>query len=69
MQGIRIDCPMRNRENGNCLPMGGFCTASNEKLCKAMHSAYDMGVRAGIKEGHEIAKHQNGTECSKTKKE
>lgn len=35
------NCPMRH-ENGNCLPMGGFCTA-NKDICEALRNAYDMG--------------------------
>ena len=35
------DCPMRH-ENGNCLPLGGFCTA-NKNICEALHNAYEMG--------------------------
>lgn len=37
------DCPMRHPDNGNCLPAGGFCTAVNELICAALHSAYDLG--------------------------
>lgn len=38
----RENCPMRHR-NGNCLPCGGFCTAVNDEICKALHNAYDSG--------------------------
>lgn len=38
----RENCPMRHK-NGNCLPCGGFCTAVNDEICKALHSAYDKG--------------------------
>ena len=39
----RVNCPMRHKENGNCLPMGGFCTANGDEMCKALHSAYRLG--------------------------
>ena len=42
----REDCVMRH-ENGNCLPVGGFCTAVNDAICDAVHSAYDKGYIAG----------------------
>ena len=42
----REDCVMRH-ENGNCLPVGGFCTAVNDAICDAVHSAYDKGYVAG----------------------
>lgn len=38
----RKDCPMRH-ENGNCSPVGGFCTAVNDIICDALHSAYRCG--------------------------
>ena len=38
----RKDCPMRH-ENGNCLPVGGFCTAVNDSICEALHNAYRHG--------------------------
>ena len=41
----RLNCPMRH-ENGNCLPMGGFCTAVNDPICEAMHNAYRHGADA-----------------------
>lgn len=39
----RENCPMRHKENGNCLPMGGFCTANGDEMCKALHNAYRSG--------------------------
>ena len=39
----RYKCPMRH-ENGNCLPHGGFCTAVQSEVCKAMRHAFDFGV-------------------------
>ena len=38
----RINCPMRHL-NGNCLVVGGFCTAVNDTICEALHHAYDCG--------------------------
>ena len=35
------NCPMRHK-NGNCLPVGGFCTA-NRDICDALHQAYERG--------------------------
>lgn len=42
----REGCIMRH-ENGNCLPVGGFCTAVNDTICAAIHQAYEKGYRAG----------------------
>ena len=30
-------------ENGNCLPVGGVCTAVNKVFCEIAHNAYDKG--------------------------
>lgn len=38
----RKDCPMRS-ENGNCIPVGGFCTAVSEEYCAVCHNAYSTG--------------------------
>jgi hypothetical protein len=39
----RKTCPMRHN-NGNCLPLGGFCMDSiNDDLCHAMRNAYEHG--------------------------
>ena len=43
MKAIRKRCPMRHPDNGNCSPAGGFCTAINDSICEALHSAYDLG--------------------------
>lgn len=43
MDDIRKDCPMRHPDNGNCLPVGGFCTAVNNIICDALHNAYNRG--------------------------
>ena len=45
----RKDCPMRS-ENGNCLPVGGFCTAVSDVFCKAVYHAYDHGFSDAIEE-------------------
>lgn len=39
----RKNCPMRHSDNGNCLPVGGFCTAVNNIICDALHSALYRG--------------------------
>ena len=36
-------CKLRH-ENGNCLCVGGFCTAVNDEICNAVRSAYDKGL-------------------------
>lgn len=41
----RRNCPLRHEENGNCLSLGGFCTAVSDELCKAMRDAYVKGWR------------------------
>ena len=33
-------------ENGNCLPVGGFCTAINDEICEALHNAFKHGESA-----------------------
>lgn len=38
----RPDCRMRSA-NGNCCPMGGFCTSNSMELCEAMQRAYWTG--------------------------
>ena len=43
IEGMRTKCPMRHPDNGNCQPTGGFCTAVNDQICEALHSAYDLG--------------------------
>ena len=45
------NCPMRHKENGNCIPAGGFCTA-NKNICYALHNAYKMGVESKPVSGH-----------------
>lgn len=36
------NCPMR-ANNGNCLPVGGFCTAVSDVYCEIAHQAYGQG--------------------------
>ena len=40
------ECPMRH-ENGNCNPVGGFCTAVNSGLCDALIKSYEIGFHDG----------------------
>lgn len=47
MRPERTECLMRNPENGNCGPAGGFCTANRDEICAALHSAYDRGFFNG----------------------
>ena len=53
MNGNRKDCPMRH-ENGNCTVAGGFCTAVNDPICEALHSAFDCGYRSAIRARQEV---------------
>ena len=39
----RKNCPMRKAENGNCLIVGGFCTAVPYIFCEIAHKAYRCG--------------------------
>ena len=45
MDQDRIICHMRHKENGNCLPLGGFCTSVSDEICHALHNAYMRGER------------------------
>ena len=38
----RDRCPLRHA-NGNCLPVGGFCTSVNDQICNGLQQAYDHG--------------------------
>ena len=38
----RKNCPLRHA-NGNCLPVGGFCTSVNDQICNGLQQAYDHG--------------------------
>ena len=53
MTNKRKDCPMRH-ENGNCTVAGGFCTAVNDPICEALHSAFDCGYRSAIRARQEV---------------
>ena len=35
-------CPIRH-ENGNCVLVGGFCTAVPDHICEVVRNAYDCG--------------------------
>ena len=53
MTDRRKYCPMRH-ENGNCTVAGGFCTAVNDPICEALHSAFDCGYRSAIRARQEV---------------
>ena len=53
MTDKRKGCPMRH-ENGNCTVAGGFCTAVNDPICEALHSAFDCGYRSAIRARQEV---------------
>lgn len=40
----RSECQMRHKDNGNCLPAGGICTAVSDPICEALNNAYYQGV-------------------------
>ena len=42
----RASCKLRH-ENGNCLCVGGFCTAINDEICKAIRMSYEKGYIDG----------------------
>ena len=48
MDEYRENCPVRH-DNGNCICVGGFCTAVPEEICKAVRSAYDDGFVKGAR--------------------
>ncbi len=39
-------CKLRHK-NGNCLCVGGFCTAVNDEICKAIRMSYEKGYIDG----------------------
>ena len=43
MNMLRRKCTMRHPDNGNCLPIGGFCTAVNDEICEGLHHAFNSG--------------------------
>lgn len=51
---VRETCAMRH-ENGNCLPVGGFCLAVNNEICEALQHAYECGA-SPVRHGHWITK-------------
>lgn len=40
----RNECPMKNKENGNCYPTGLYCYMVNDNICRALKNAYYDGV-------------------------
>ena len=57
----RNECLIRHA-NGNCLPIGGFCTAIADEICKGLRMAYEKGlhnatVAALLKEQEAIEPH------------
>ena len=48
-------CEMRHK-NGNCQPVGGFCTTIQKEICEAMHNAWDMGFLKCCDTYKEVAK-------------
>lgn len=44
------NCSLRH-DNGNCLPVGGFCTAVCDEVCKAVRNAYSDGYENGFTDG------------------
>lgn len=43
------ECPLMH-DNGNCLPVGSFCTAVQDEICFAMRKAYEDGKFDGMRE-------------------
>ena len=43
-------CKLRHK-NGNCLCVGGFCTAVNDEICKSIRMAYEKGYVDGKSDG------------------
>lgn len=54
LKADRCDCPLRHRENGNCSPTGGFCTAVVDEVCAALRSAYNKGFIDGATEAKNL---------------
>lgn len=42
-------CKLRHK-NGNCLCVGGFCTAVNDEICKSIRMSYEKGYVDGKKD-------------------
>lgn len=49
----RQECPLRHK-NGNCSPVGGFCTSVNNEICTALHNAYTKGYSDGVAVGKKV---------------
>ena len=49
------NCLLRH-ENGNCNPVGGFCTAVSIETCDAVHNAWNMGFHECVNLNRSIAK-------------
>lgn len=45
----RTNCPLR-LTNGNCVPIGGFCTSVNDEICKGLKNAYEHGKHDGVEQ-------------------
>ncbi len=60
-------CKLRHR-NGNCLCVGGFCTAVNDEICKSIRMAYEKGYVDGktdeVRHGRWIKKYRGNYLCS-----
>lgn len=49
------NCLMRH-ENGNCNPVGGFCTAVSTEICDAVHKAWNMSFHECVNLNRSVAK-------------
>lgn len=56
------NCPLRH-QNGNCLAVGGFCTAVSDEICYGLLNAYDHGKNDAL----ELLKGQNIPRCRECK--
>lgn len=45
----RVNCPMRH-QNGNCLPVGRFCTAINDDMCARVRKACNDSKNAFLEQ-------------------
>ena len=45
MNEQRKDCKIRHPHNGNCVCIGGFCTAVSDEICAGLRSAFEAGKR------------------------
>ena len=60
---------MRNKENGNCLPNGGFCLAVHDEQCEALHNAYRKGWNECYKEYMAYVRSKNEINKDKARKQ